>query len=278
MERNELAVISRLRRSWTIKIFARLNAIAAEQHLPLARRREANSDSSDLTTKNTHEDQTPERSNAENEESLRGVYSIPELRQALRGLRSTNHSSHSTLSNRSGPSEWHNTPVEWSTLSRSDWQTFCSALHPRRRHVGVSEDISSFSSISSGSGHWVATALRHGQQLLKETFVAVDCQNFLRRGCPAAIRGDMWKTFLSHGSPSTSGEWNALCRLVAQWESIVSSLALLDIQATTNDDNFFVFQNLMEEILLPFYFDKWVWANAATTLVVPPVGIDKGNL
>ncbi|XP_058450696.1 TBC1 domain family member 19 isoform X4 [Malaya genurostris] len=106
---------------------------------------------------------------------------------------------------------------------------------------------------SSGSADWAITC----QKILKTRHAPL-CQQALKKGItPAPMRGPLWAYVLGSQVESHHIEhWESLKHIVLTTESIVDKLVFKDVQLTaTNDDRYFVFEDVLYQIMLCFSRD-----------------------
>ncbi|XP_058814857.1 TBC1 domain family member 19 isoform X2 [Topomyia yanbarensis] len=104
-----------------------------------------------------------------------------------------------------------------------------------------------------GSADWAVTC----QKILKTRHAPL-CQQALKKGItPPPLRGSLWAYVLGSQVESHHIEqWESLKHLVLTTESIVDKLVFKDVQLTaTNDDRYFVFEDVLYQIMLCFSRD-----------------------
>jgi hypothetical protein len=67
-----------------------------------------------------------------------------------------------------------------------------------------------------------------------------------------------------------------LVKQTKKWDTILSDLVNLDVREAASDNNYFVFEDLIRNILMPLMYDKWVWSYAEGKLQ-PAIGVAMGN-
>lgn len=68
-----------------------------------------------------------------------------------------------------------------------------------------------------------------------------------------------------------------LVKQTKKWDTILSDLVNLDVREAACDNNYFVFEDLIRNILMPLMYDKWVWSYAEGKLQ-PTIGVAMGTL
>eukprot|EP00698_Gefionella_okellyi_P017655 TRINITY_DN5202_c0_g1_i1.p1 TRINITY_DN5202_c0_g1~~TRINITY_DN5202_c0_g1_i1.p1 ORF type:complete len:325 (-),score=71.51 TRINITY_DN5202_c0_g1_i1:1086-2060(-) len=111
---------------------------------------------------------------------------------------------------------------------------------------------------------WFADQRHQTGIKLVDTASIAQCRQFAKRGVPAAHRPRLYQCIL--GCEPTDRDvayYEHLTQEAEVWESLCDDLVRLDVRATSNDDNYFIFEDMMDSVLLAFLRDKWVLANAS---------------
>ncbi|XP_053695784.1 TBC1 domain family member 19 [Sabethes cyaneus] len=106
---------------------------------------------------------------------------------------------------------------------------------------------------SGSTGDWSVTC----QKILKTRHAPL-CQQALKKGItPPPLRGPLWAYVLGSQVEAHNVEhWENLKQQVLTTESIVDKLVFKDVQLTaTNDDRYFVFEDILYQIMLCFSRD-----------------------
>jgi len=79
---------------------------------------------------------------------------------------------------------------------------------------------------------------------------APTAQEFLKRGCPRSLRGQMWAQVLgSDVKPQCLEYFNQLQTHVLNHDLMVDKLIIKDVQLTaSNDDQYFVFEDVLYQV------------------------------
>ncbi|XP_065072584.1 TBC1 domain family member 19 isoform X2 [Ochlerotatus camptorhynchus] len=107
---------------------------------------------------------------------------------------------------------------------------------------------------NGGSTDWAVTC----QKILKTRHAPL-CQQALKKGItPPPLRGHLWAYVLgSQVEAHHTEHWENLKQSVLTTESIVDKLVFKDVQLTaTNDDRYFVFEDVLYQIMLCFSRDS----------------------
>ncbi|OAD58962.1 TBC1 domain family member 19 [Eufriesea mexicana] len=100
-----------------------------------------------------------------------------------------------------------------------------------------------------------------GEKVLKSNHAPI-AQEFLKRGAPRALRGQLWSLVLG----STDLEYyEELKNMVLQYDIVIDKLIIKDVQLTArNDDQYFVFEDVLYKTMLCFSRDSEVLAPVTT--------------
>jgi len=104
--------------------------------------------------------------------------------------------------------------------------------------------------------------------------------HFCRSGVPTTNRAEMWKLALNITSENSERiSYGQIKQDVVQYDLLVDSLLYKDVKLTAvNDDYYFVFEDLIHQILLIFSRDKTVSNYLKDVNISPPTAFLKGEL
>ncbi|KAH0550622.1 TBC1 domain family member 19 [Cotesia glomerata] len=104
-----------------------------------------------------------------------------------------------------------------------------------------------------------------GEKVLSSNHAPI-AQEFLKRGAPRALRGRLWSLVLgSVIKDSDRKYYEELKELVLQYDIMVDKLIIKDVQLTaSNDDQYFVFEDVLYKTMLCFSRDSEVLAPVTT--------------
>ncbi|XP_066594152.1 TBC1 domain family member 19 [Prorops nasuta] len=150
---------------------------------------------------------------------------------------------------------------------------------------------------ASGNFSNLETERTHiGEKVLISNHAPV-AQEFLKQGCPRALRGRIWSLVLGSTVKENDIEYyEELKNIVLQYDIVIDKLIFKDVQLTaSNDDQYFVFEDVLyktmlcfsrdSEILVPVTTDRSAGgqvihavlqgkpATLENTLVFPPSGV-----
>ncbi|KAK0167282.1 hypothetical protein PV327_004701 [Microctonus hyperodae] len=104
-----------------------------------------------------------------------------------------------------------------------------------------------------------------GEKVLKSNHAPI-AQEFLKRGAPRALRGQLWSLVLGSVVKETDRNYyEELKNMVLQYDIMVDKLIIKDVQLTaSNDDQYFVFEDVLYKTMLCFSRDSEVLASVST--------------
>ncbi len=105
-------------------------------------------------------------------------------------------------------------------------------------------------------------------------------QEFCKKGCPLTYRAEMWCQILGiELADIDSMYYEQLKTQVLQHDMLVDSLIYKDVKLTaTNDDQYFVFEDYLYQILLPFSRDTMVLQHFQDSSATPAKSYIRGKL
>ncbi|XP_076761756.1 TBC1 domain family member 19 [Xylocopa sonorina] len=104
-----------------------------------------------------------------------------------------------------------------------------------------------------------------GEKVLKSNNAPI-AQEFLKRGAPRALRGRLWSLVLGSVVKENDLEYyEELKNMVLQYDIVIDKLIIKDVQLTArNDDQYFVFEDVLYKTMLCFSRDSEVLAPVTT--------------
>jgi hypothetical protein len=138
---------------------------------------------------------------------------------------------------------------ELQTPSLSDLQDLFPEFALSERHVGVDDLMDS----------WYQTErLEKG----KKIGALMEAREYGKRGIPPSLRPKIWKLLLSlRIQESDKLHFESLTDEVQGMEYLVDDLIRMDIFEVVNDDTFFLFDEVLERVLLPLERDPYLHGN-----------------
>ncbi|KAH9507879.1 hypothetical protein Btru_053112 [Bulinus truncatus] len=105
-------------------------------------------------------------------------------------------------------------------------------------------------------------------------------REYSKKGCPVSMRADMYCQILGVDLKNVDYlYYEQLKSYVLQHDLLVDSLLYKDVKLTaTNDDQYFVFEDFLYQVLLPFSRDSFVLKHFAYSSATPPKSYIRGKL
>ncbi|XP_071124572.1 TBC1 domain family member 19-like isoform X1 [Mytilus edulis] len=105
-------------------------------------------------------------------------------------------------------------------------------------------------------------------------------QEFSKKGCPSGLRATLWAQMLCVEVDDVDKlYYEQLKTSVLNHDLLVDSLLYKDVKLTaTNDDQYFVFEDFLYQVLLPFSRDTFVLNHFSQNSATPPKSYIRGKL
>ncbi|KAF5286409.1 hypothetical protein FQR65_LT12589 [Abscondita terminalis] len=260
---------------WEKRIHKSLNSMCSELGVHLARPRQV-ADRDELVEK------WGELSNYDVDiNKYRPVYSPKDFLEVLLNLKGPNY--------KPKPDEpvWEFCHIPIKVKDLSDLRSLFSELSHGEPVLGI--DIAKHLHCSYAA--FEADRIDLGEKVV-ESNQAPAAQEYLKKGCPPSLRAKIWKLVL--GSEINENHYSYYERLkahVLQYDLMIDKLIVKDIHLTaSNDDQYFVFEDMLHQVLLCFSRDSEILTllpykpgymqvvlkgktEPETTLTFPPSGV-----
>ncbi|XP_076681352.1 TBC1 domain family member 19 [Andrena cerasifolii] len=127
--------------------------------------------------------------------------------------------------------------------------------------LGVNPDMPS----SNNFANLEEERMHLGEKVLKSKHAPI-AQEFLKRGAPRSLRGRLWSLLLGSVVKENDVEYyEELKNMVLQYDIVIDKLIIKDVQLTArNDDQYFVFEDVLYKTMLCFSRDSEVLAPVTT--------------
>ncbi|XP_016661472.1 TBC1 domain family member 19 [Acyrthosiphon pisum] len=113
-----------------------------------------------------------------------------------------------------------------------------------------------------------------GEKVLQHQH-APDCQEFLKLGAPHSLRGRLWAQILGSSVKTSEQHYSELKQRVLHFDMLIDKFIMKDIKQTAcNDDQYFVFEDVLHQIMLCFTRDTdvlSVFNNSASNPILMPL-------
>ena len=228
---DKLDYVERAKLKWEKRIRQELDAMAAELGVPLQRTRK------DEPIKPPPEDQP-----------IRFVYDDNDLLDVISGISNPNHTH--TASKQTATPSWGLIKVEAEVKSLDELRAMYRELDPSTgRHLGLDDDTKT---------NLLAQRSRKFEQALEVGYIPL-LRTMARRGVPQAQRSAVWKAILRVSvSDKEISYLEQLHASLRHWELVTDELFRLDVTITSNDDDYFVFEELLSDTVAALSRDPWL--------------------
>ena len=180
------------------------------------------------------------------------IYDHNQLYEQMLKLNNPNFAGNQALS-------WGKIKLQLHTKSLDELRRKFHELNVTLRQIGVDEEK-----------NFVDERILIGERLLQKDYQPFLVQ-FAKRGVPPTLRSRIYKKILyTEISQKKQDYFAALNESSQKWESAIDETVFCDIHFQCNDDKFFIFQDMIEACLIPFFRDKQVFEQTKAK-PTPPV-------
>lgn len=176
----------------------------------------------------------------------RPVYAPKDFLEVLVSLKSSNYRSVE------GEGTWDFTQIPLKVKSLAELRTFYKELSRGESVIGTNSYNNPNPYFNALENERIAL----GEKVLNSKHAPV-AQEFLKKGSPRCLRGKIWCQVLgSEATVDNSKYFDQLKSNVLTYDLLIDKLTIKDVQLTaSNDDQYFVFEDLLYQILLCFSRD-----------------------
>jgi hypothetical protein len=229
----QLDFLEDVKTAWMKRIVKSINSMCTELSLPLARKRSSQQAASYLTKWETL---STESGNLKS--GLKPVFSTDDFYDVIVNIKNPNLSVH-----QGDAAYWGLIPVEIGVKTACELQQLFEELDPKRhQHLGTDDQI---------SNEFESERVLLGRKVADQGSVATSRQ-FLKFGCPMGLRGQLWKTALGvEFDPFHVSYFDQLKSSVVEYDMLIDSILMQDVRMTSaNDEHFFVFEDVLHQVIL----------------------------
>ncbi|CAG5103999.1 Similar to TBC1D19: TBC1 domain family member 19 (Homo sapiens) [Cotesia congregata] len=245
----DLNYLKKAQIQWERRIHKSLNSMCNELNIPLARIRPS-ADKDELT------DKWNELSTFDIDlSSYRPLYAPKDFLEVLFSVHDP------AVKKQINEPKWEFSHIQIQVKTLEQLRTTYAELAQGVALLGVNNDM-------PAAGKFVnleAERTDFGEKVLSSNHAPI-AQEFLKRGAPRALRGRLWSLVLgSVVKDSDRKYYEELKELVLQYDIMVDKLIIKDVQLTaSNDDQYFVFEDVLYKTMLCFSRDSEVLAPVTT--------------
>ncbi|XP_065058679.1 TBC1 domain family member 19-like [Rhopilema esculentum] len=267
-EKDPLDYMRKAQTSWEKCITKSINSMCTELVLPLARKRSVKDQETFATEFNalrigSHYDE-------EGSKKLRPVYSSADFFEALITVKNANY----TPINKSGNNleQWRLIKPSISVKDIHELRKLFLQLDRQYPQCGI-DDVTS-SSTESFLHEWQ----KLGAKVVRKGHSAA-ARQYAKQGCPTGLRKKIWMCILGMEMENLDMlYYEQLKNFVFEYDLLVDKLIMKDVRlTTTNDDSFFVFEDIIYQVLLIFSRDTWLLERCNYINSSPPKSYVRGN-
>uniref|UniRef100_A0A8U7MHF6 TBC1 domain family member 19 n=1 Tax=Corvus moneduloides TaxID=1196302 RepID=A0A8U7MHF6_CORMO len=237
-----LAYMRKAQGSWEKRILKSLNSMCTELNIPLAQKRPVNEQKELLNKWNEMGTDEPDLS------LFRPVYAPKDFLEVLMNLRNPNYE------NGEQPSFRNHLGLIQVPLKVKDIPELKEDFSELGLNIG---QLGIDDSAQVPPELFENEHVRVGQKVLAEQDSAA-AQQYVRQGCPTALRADLWALILNiSNQPEDILYYEQLKSNVIQHDLLVDSLIYKDVKLTaSNDDYYFVFEDYLYQVCNCFLVRK----------------------
>ncbi|KAK3873594.1 hypothetical protein Pcinc_021399 [Petrolisthes cinctipes] len=258
-----LTYIRKAQSSWERRLVKCVNSMASELGMPLARRR----------TKQEREELAERWADLSTDETdltmIRPVYAPKDFLEVLASLRNPNYDE-SVEENLWGSIQLPLKVNDIKGLVELYGELACCC-----KHTGLDESVVGEYKVNLTLAD---ERLLLGQKVVERNHGPLS-RELIKSGCPTSLRGVLWHQVLGLEITDKHCKYfEELVKAVNQHELLVDKLIMKDIQLTaSNDDQYFVFEDILFQVLLCFFRDTEVLSHFEHSSASPPLAVARGN-
>uniref|UniRef100_A0A8C8AZD9 TBC1 domain family member 19 n=1 Tax=Otus sunia TaxID=257818 RepID=A0A8C8AZD9_9STRI len=256
-----LAYMRKAQGSWEKRILKSLNSMCTELSIPLAQKRPVSEQKELLNKWNEMGTDEPDLS------LFRPVYAPKDFLEVLMNLRNPNYENgeHPSFRNHLGLIQ-----VPLKVKDIPELKEDFSELGLNIGQLGIDD------SAQVPPEFFENEHVRVGQKVLAEQDSAA-AQQYVRQGCPTALRADLWALILNISNQPEFSFYGSLKRCLLASNCCI--FRLQDVKLTaSNDDYYFVFEDYLYQVLLCFSRDTAVLEHFTYSSATPPRSYIRGKL
>ncbi|XP_071087662.1 TBC1 domain family member 19-like isoform X1 [Haliotis cracherodii] len=262
-----LAHLRKAQQAWEKKILKSLNSMCTELNIPLARRRperEQREMSSRWTELGTDGPGNYYLS------QIRPVYAPKDFLEVVIGLQNTNYQ---TTPAPSFYNFWGIIQIPLKVKEINELRLQYSDMSINQCQTGVDD----YTDIPAEL--FELDRVKLGKNVIKANHGPL-AQEYAKKGCPVSLRGDLWCQMLVVEVDDVDVlYYDQLKANVLQHDLLVDNLLYKDVKLTaTNDDQYFVFEDFLYQVLLPFSRDTHILKHFQQSSATPPKSYIRGKL
>lgn len=263
-----LVYLRKAQQAWEKRILKSLNSMCTELNIPLARKR-PEKERKDLLSRWTELGTDGPGTLGCNLSQIRPVYAPKDFLEVVMCLQNPN-----LMVDSSGTHTlWGLVQLPLKLADINELRLSFSEMAINQCQTGVDD------SNEIPSELFEADRVKQGKKVLASGS-APAAQEYSKKGCPISLRADLWNNILGISVDEFDVlYYEQLKTNVIEHDLLVDSLLYKDVKLTaTNDDQYFVFEDFLYQILLPFTRDTDVLKHFSRNSASPPKSYIRGKL
>ncbi|XP_064608435.1 TBC1 domain family member 19-like [Liolophura sinensis] len=264
-QKEPLAHLRKAQMNWEKRILKSLNSMCTELSVPLAKKR-SEKDRKDLASRWSELGTTPPDLS-----QIRPVYAPKDFLEVIANLQNNNYNNNQDIV-RAG-TLWGIIQIPLKVKSIHELRLQYSEMSINQCQTGVDDA----QDIPPELFDLDRTKLGKKVVINKHSPLS---QEFSKKGCPVSLRAVLWRQML--GVEVTDVDqlyYEQLKAYVMHHDLLVDNLLYKDVKLTaTNDDHYFVFEDFLYQVLLPFSRDTKVLEHFARNSATPAKSYIRGKL
>ncbi|XP_046854387.1 TBC1 domain family member 19-like isoform X2 [Xenia sp. Carnegie-2017] len=262
-----LHFLQKAQRSWEKRVLKSINSMCTELSLPLARKRSPKDQAALLSKFNT----LGSECDMTVLNKIRPVYSTIDFMEVVLSVRNPNYTP--LKQNPNLMNGWGRIQVQLKVKTISELRVFFKEIEQCGSQYGAYDGETNSKDLSENDWY------KLGKRVIdKES--CPSAQQYAKSGCPSSIRRHIWALLLDIGEKDQNKlHFETLKSYVCKYDLLVDILIKKDIKSTaTNDDQYFVFEDLLYQVLMAFARDTKVLRYFEGTPANPPRSYIRGKL
>ncbi|KAK3100088.1 hypothetical protein FSP39_014568 [Pinctada imbricata] len=249
---------------WEKRILKSLNSMCTELNIPLARRRPDKEQKEMLQKWTELGIEGPDLS------QIRPVYAPKDFLEVILGLQNPNYRTSDTAG---FFAMWGIVQVPLKVKSIDELRLQYSDMAINQCQSGIDDFVDIPQELFD------MERVKLGRKVIAANHGPI-AQEFSKKGCPTSLREHLWRQILCIELDEVDVLYYEQLKVnVLQHDLLVDSLLYKDVKLTaTNDDQYFVFEDFLYQVLLPFSRDTHVLKHFSQNSATPPRSYIRGKL
>ncbi|KAL2916560.1 hypothetical protein HK105_203993 [Polyrhizophydium stewartii] len=158
---------------------------------------------------------------------------------------------------------WTCLSVSTQTTSLEEFRMRFSELHPQFKHIGLDDTLESEALTGPNPGDVFVAAHIEVAEAALASGSSRAARQLAKHGIPPSLRPRLWDLMLQSDmtedySVHVARTYTRLKVMASRYDLLVDRLVRLDAKHASNDDGYFVFEDMVREVLLLWTRDVWM--------------------